>query len=92
MTSEALISAASIGGNMLLTWINTKSNKRNQTVSNVANNTIIVSLQNDSHDTDWKCVAVAFIVSTGLLSLLCLALLVHHLLYRRRYKSSENVV
>ena len=48
MTTEALISAASIGGNLLLTWFNTKWNKQNQTLPYV-NNTVIVSLLDDSH-------------------------------------------
>ena len=92
MASEALISAASIGGNLLLTWFNTKSNKKNQTMVTHLNNTVIVSILDDSHERDWKCVATAFIASTGILLVICLFLLVYCLLYRRRDRKSEDVV
>ena len=90
MASEALISAASIGGNLLLTWFN--SNKKNQTVVTHLNNTVMVTILDDSHEQGWKCVATAFIASTGILLVICLHLLVYCLLHRRRDRQTEDVV
>lgn len=92
MTTEALISAASIGGNLLLTWF-TRPNKRNQTIPivNQVNNTVVISLFDDSQQRDWKCVAAAFIASTGLLSLILLLLLIHCLIYHRRNRDPRTV-